>query len=201
MTELYEVLTLDKTAQDQLFRTARTANSFSAEPVTEEQLRAIFDLAQWGPSSMNSEPLRVVYLTSDEAKARLLPGMGEGNRAKTSTAPAVAILAYDTDFHEKLIKTFPHAPGAKDYFLDDAARAAAAKLNASLQVGYFILSVRAAGLAAGPMTGFDNAAVDAEFFAGTSVKSLVVVNIGHPGENPWFDRLPRLDYDEVVTHL
>ncbi len=108
------------------------------------------------------------------------------------------MLAADTDFHDHLARTFPHFPGARDAFADDVAREQAATFNASLQIGYFLLGVRAAGLAAGPMGGFDRAGVDEEFFAGTNVKSLLVVNIGHPAENAWFDRLPRLDHDEVV---
>ncbi len=112
----------------------------------------------------------------------------------------MAVLAADTEFHENLPRVFPHAPNAKDMFVaDDEFRLNSAKLNASLQVAYFILGVRAAGLAAGPMTGFNPAGIDGEFFPDGKQRALVVVNIGKPGENPWFDRLPRLDYDEVVT--
>jgi nitroreductase len=193
-------LVLDQAAQDVLFREARTANSFTDEPVTDEQLRAIYDLVKYAPTSMNQQPLRVVLVRSDEARERLLPLMSEGNRGKTATAPVVAILAADVDFHEELPRTFPHAPQAKDAFAaDEAKREETAKLNATLQVAYFILGVRAAGLAAGPMTGFDAAAIDREFFPDGRHRTLVVVNAGKPGENAWFDRLPRLDYDEVVT--
>lgn len=193
-------LVLEQTAQDILFREARTANSFTDEPVSDEQIRAIYDLVKYAPTSMNQQPLRVVLVRSDEARERLLTHLFEGNRAKTATAPVVAILAADVDFHEELPRLFPHAPQAKDAFSgDEAAREATAKLNASLQVGYFILGVRAAGLAAGPMTGFDAAGIDREFFPDGRHRTLVVVNIGRPGENAWFDRLPRLDYDEVVT--
>ncbi|HVV22217.1 MAG TPA: malonic semialdehyde reductase [Pseudonocardiaceae bacterium] len=193
-------LVLDAGAQDVLFREARTANSFTTEPVTDDQVRAIYDLVKYAPTSMNQQPLRVVLVRSDEARERLLRHVAQGNQAKTAKAPLVAILAADVDFHEELPRTFPHAPGAKDVFAaDEAAREASAKLNATLQVGYFILGVRAAGLAAGPMTGFDAAGVDAEFFPDGRHRSLVLVNIGKPGENAWYDRLPRLDYDEVVT--
>jgi 3-hydroxypropanoate dehydrogenase len=113
----------------------------------------------------------------------------------------VAVLAADTEFHETLPRVFPHFPQAKEMFADAAAREQVARLNATLQVGYFLLGVRAAGLAAGPMTGFDAEGVNADMFAGRSWKSLVVVNMGHPAENAWFDRLPRLDHDEVVTTL
>ncbi|GAB3685573.1 malonic semialdehyde reductase [Angustibacter aerolatus] len=198
-TTLADLLQLDRHAQDLLFREARTANTFTDEPVTDEQVRAIHDLVQWAPTSMNSQPLRVLLVRSDEARARLLPHMAEGNRAKTGAAPLVAVLAADHDFHEQFHRTFPHFPGAKGVFADDEVRAGAATLNGTLQVAYFILGVRAAGLAAGPMTGYDAAGIDAEFFAGTDRHVLAVVNVGHPGEDAWFPRSPRLGYDEVVT--
>jgi len=193
-------LRLSPEAQDLLFREARTANTFTDEPVSDEQVRAIYDLAKWAPTSMNNQPLRVVLVRSPEARARLVEHMGDGNKPKTSTAPLVAILAADEAFHEELPKTFPHFPGARDLFAaNDEMRLKSAELNATLQVAYFILAVRAAGLAAGPMTGFDADAVTREFFPDGEHRALVVVNIGRPGENAWFDRNPRLDYDEVVT--
>jgi 3-hydroxypropanoate dehydrogenase len=195
-----EVLQLCKEAQDLLFREARTANTFSDEPVSDEQMRAIYDLVKWAPTSMNQQPLRVVLVRSDEARQRLVTHLAEGNRAKTASAPLVAILATDTEFHEHLPRLFPHRPQAKDAMAaSDPVRHHNARLNGALQVAYFILGVRAAGLAAGPMIGFDAEGVDAEFFPQGTIKSLVVVNIGTPGENAWFGRLPRLDYDEVVT--
>lgn len=197
-TTLSDTLELPADVQDLLFREARTANTFSDEPVDDDQLRAIYDLVKWAPTSMNIQPLRALVVRSDEAKTRLLPHLVEGNRPKTEKAPVTVILAADTEFTDNFERTFPHKPEAKGMFADDAFRADTAKLNSLLQVGYFILGVRAAGLAAGPMTGFDTAGVDGEFFADNRWKSLVVVNIGKPGENPWFDRLPRLDYDEVV---
>lgn len=198
-TEHEQNLVLAKEAQDLLFRDARTANTFSDEPVTDDQIRAIYDLVKWAPTSMNQQPLRVVLVRSDEGKDRLLPHLMEGNRTKTEAAPLVAILAADTDFHENLPRLFPHFPGAKDAWSDDDFRETHARLNATLQVGYFILGVRAAGLAAGPMTGLDADGLTKEFFPDGKHRVLVVVNIGKPGESPWFDRLPRLDYDEVVT--
>ncbi|MEV0701114.1 malonic semialdehyde reductase [Saccharopolyspora sp. NPDC050389] len=195
-----EQLVLGADAQNLLFREARTANSFSDEPVTDEQIQAIYDLVKWAPTSMNQQPLRIVLVRSEEGKQRLLPHLMEGNRVKTEKAPLVAILAADTDFHENLPRVFPHAEGVREMFAgNEELRLTNAKLNASLQIAYFILGVRAAGLVAGPMTGFDKAGLDAEFFPGGNQQALVVVNIGKPGENPWFDRLPRLDYDEVVT--
>lgn len=193
-------LILDPTAQNVLFRDARTANTFTSEPVTDEQLRAIYDLVKYAPTSMNQQPLRIVLVRSDEARARLVPHLSEGNQNKTAGAPLVAILAADIDFHDELPKVFPHFEGARDLFADDEdLRETNARLNATLQVAYFLLGVRAAGLAAGPMTGFDNAGVDKEFFPDGRHRSLVVMNIGRPGENAWFNRLPRLAYDEVVT--
>jgi 3-hydroxypropanoate dehydrogenase len=193
-----DLLALSPDAQDLLFRDARTANAFSDEPVSDEQVAAIYDLVKYAPTAMNSQPLRIVLVRSDDARATLLKHMGGGNRDKTESAPLVAVLAADADFHEHLPRIFPHFPGAKDMFADDAAREQAARFNAGLQVGYFILGVRAAGLAAGPMTGFDAAGLDADLFEGTGLKSVVVVNIGHPAENAWFDRLPRLEQDEAV---
>ncbi len=190
-------LALSPEAQALLFRDARTANTFTDEPVTDEQIAAIYDLVKYAPTAMNTQPLRVVLVREGEARERLLKHMADGNRDKTANAPLVAILAADTDFHETLPRTFPHFPGAKDLFADDTAREQAAKFNATLQIGYFLIGVRAAGLAAGPMGGFDAAGLDAAFFEGTTLKSLLVVNIGQPGENAWFDRLPRLEHSEV----
>jgi 3-hydroxypropanoate dehydrogenase len=193
-------LVLSPEAQDLLFREARTANTFTDEPVSEEQVRAIYDLAKWAPTSMNNQPLRIVLVRSPEARGRLVETMAGGNKAKTSTAPLVAILATDLDFHEEFPRTFPHFPGARDMFAaDDAMRAESATLNGTLQVAYFILAVRAAGLAAGPMTGYDAEALNREFFPDRAHRVLAVVNIGRPGESAWMDRLPRLDYDDVVT--
>ena len=199
--EARDLLALGEDAQNLLFREARTANAFTDEPVTDEQLRAIYDLVKWAPTSMNNQPLRTVVLRSEEAKARLVPLLAEGNQAKTAAAPAVALLAADVDFHDELPKLFPHFPGARDLFTDEDARIGTAELNASLQIGYFILGIRAAGLAAGPMTGFDAEAISKEFFPDGRHRVLVAVNIGKPAENAWMDRLPRLDYDEVVTTL
>ncbi|MFF4476031.1 malonic semialdehyde reductase [Streptomyces melanosporofaciens] len=192
-------LVLDSAAQDLLFREARTANTFTDEPVTEEQVQAIYDLIKYAPTAFNQSPLRVVLVRSPEARERLVRHMAEGNQAKTSTAPLVAILAADNEFHEELPALFPHFPQAKDVFFSErAAREQAAGLNASLQAGYFILGIRAAGLAAGPMTGFDAAGVQKEFLDEDHTP-LVVINIGKPGDDAWFPRGPRLDYDQVIT--
>jgi 3-hydroxypropanoate dehydrogenase len=195
------ILPLDPTAQDLLFREARTANTFSAEPVTDEQVEAIYDLVKYAPTAINSQPLRVFLVRSDDAKDRLLKHLNEGNRDKTTSAPLVAILAADVDFHEHLPRTFPHVPGIKDNFSNVDAREQTARFNSSLQIAYFLLGVRAAGLAAGPMGGFDAEGLDTDFFPDGRYKTQLVVNIGQPAANAWHPRLPRLEYDEVVTSL
>ena len=193
-------LTLSREAQDLLFRSARTANTFTDEPVSDEQVRAIYDLAKWAPTSMNNQPLRIVLVRSAQARARLVETMSDGNKTKTAAAPLVAVLAADHAFHEEFHKTFPHFPGARDLFAgNDALREHTADLNATLQVAYFILAVRAAGLAAGPMTGYDAIALNESFFPDGEHKVVAVLNIGKPGQNAWMGRLPRLDFDEVVS--
>jgi 3-hydroxypropanoate dehydrogenase len=201
-SDLADRLALDADAQRLLFRDARTANTFSDEPVTDEELAAVYDLVRWAPTAANTQPLRVVVVRSPEAKARLLPLMSEGNRAKTAAAPVNVVLAADTRFFEHWDRLLPFKAGGGASFGDDPAGAERmARFNGALQVGYFLLGVRAAGLAAGPMAGFDAAAIDAEFFPDGRERALLVVNVGHPGEDAWFDRLPRLEHDEVVTTL
>ncbi|MFJ4919689.1 malonic semialdehyde reductase [Streptomyces sp. NPDC088725] len=193
-------LVLDPATQALLFSDARTANTFTDEPVTEEQVQAIYDLVKYGPTAFNQTPLRVVLVRSAEARERLLPHMAEGNRAKTGAAPLVAILAADNEFHEELPRLVPQAPHLKDVFFGErSTRERSAAMNASLQAGYFIVGVRAAGLAAGPMTGFDFAGVQKEFLDDDHTP-LMIVNIGKPGEDAWSPaRNPRLPFDDVVT--
>ncbi|MEV7342717.1 malonic semialdehyde reductase [Streptomyces sp. NPDC093544] len=192
-------LVLDPTAQDLLFREARTANTFTDEPVTDEQVQAIYDLVKYGPTSMNQSPLRITLVRSAEARERLVALMGGGNQPKTAAAPLVAILSADNEFHEELPQLFPHFPGAKDIFGGSReTRERSAALNASLQAAYFIIGVRAAGLAAGPMSGFDAAGVQKEFLDDDHTP-LMVVNIGRPGEDAWFPRSPRLESEQVIT--
>ena len=195
-------LALDPQAQDLLFREARTANTFSDEPVSDEQVQAIYDLVKWAPTSMNNQPLRIVLVRSPQARARLVESMADGNKPKTEAAPLVAILAADIDFHDELPQQLPALPRRPRPLRrqrggprvgGQAQRRAADRL---LHPG-----VRAAGLAAGPMTGLDTASVDRAFFPDGRHRTMVVMNIGEPGDDPWFDRLPRLDYDEVVTSV
>lgn len=191
-------LALDGDAQALLFTEARTANSFSPDPVDDATLRSIWELTKWGPTGGNTNPLRVLYVRTDEAKQRLLGHLNEGNVAKTASAPAVAVLAADTRFHDLVPTLLPFRPELKDALEDEAVREPLWKFGSALQAGYFILGARAAGLAAGPMAGFDADGVDREFFAGTTWRSILLVNIGRPGADPWFDRLPRPDFDTAV---
>lgn len=194
--------TMSDDVLDVLFREARTANTFSDEPVSAAQVREVFELVKYGPTMMNIQPMRLLLVEQGEGRERLLPHMAEGNRAKAASAPVVAVVAADVDFHTSLAAHFPHKPDAGDMFAGDAAsRAEIARYNTALQTGYFIVGIRTAGLAAGPMGGFDAAGIDEEFFAGTSWRTQLVINIGHPGENPWFDRLPRIAADDAVRTI
>ena len=200
-TDATDVLPLSREARDLLFQQAHTANTFTDEPVTDEQVRAIYELVKWAPTSMNTQPLRVTLVRSPEARTRLVEHMSPGNKAKTSTAPLVAVLTADRQFHEHLPVLVPHLPNAKDNFADDTRRESFAAFNGALQVGYFIIGVRAAGLAAGPMTGYDAAALERDLFADGTQKVLAVVNIGRPGPEAFRPRAPRLGFEQVVTTI
>jgi 3-hydroxypropanoate dehydrogenase len=193
---------LDALSRELLFTAARSANTFSDEAVSDEQLHEITELAKWPPTMANTNPLRILFVRTPEGRRRLGPLMSDGNRDKTVSAPAVAVLAVDIDFHDKIPELFPSRPEMRDNFVDQAElRERLATFNGALQAGYFILAVRAAGLAAGPMLGFDGPGIDAEFFAGRSWKAILVVNIGKPGLDPWFDRLPRLAHEDYVEYV
>jgi 3-hydroxypropanoate dehydrogenase len=190
---------LDDAVLAALFTDAHTANSFTDTPVTDAELAQIWELTRWAPTSANFQPLRVLYVNSPEARAKLVDHMSDGNKEKTASAPAVAVLALDSRFHTHLPTVFPAGAGLVDVFEgNDEMRSSAAEFNSALQAGYFILAVRALGLAAGPMGGFDKAALDAEFFDDGRWKSILVVNIGHPGDDAFRDRLPRLEHSEVL---
>ena len=190
---------LDAAGRALLFTEARTANSFAPTPVTDRELDSIWDLAKWPPTAANVQPLRVLYVRTPEGRERLVRHMSDGNKAKTATAPAVAVLAVDTDFHQHIPQVVPFRPELKDVFdADETMRTETMRFSGALQAGYFLLAVRARGLAAGPMGGFDRAGLDADFFPDGRWKSVLVVNIGHPGTDPWFGRLPRLDHSDVV---
>lgn len=192
---------LDDTALDLLFREARTRNAWSDTPVSDAEIRAIYDLFKYGPTAVNSTPARIVWIKSEEAKARLAPHLSGSNRAKTARAPVVAIIGQDLDFHEQLPKLFPNAPAAKDWFPTEDSRRETAFRNSTLQGAYLIIAARALGLDAGPMSGFDNAGVDAEFFAGTKIRSNFIVAIGHGTEENLYPRNPRLAFEEANTVL
>ena len=193
-------LPLDPAAQDLLFREAHTAQKFASEPVTEAQIQEIYELIKYAPTAFNQSPLRITLVRSAEARERLVSHMSPGNQEKTRTAPLTAILAVDLAFHERLPELAPAKPELKDtLFADSGYRETSGKLNATLQIGYFLIGVRAAGLAAGPMTGFDASAVDKEFFPDGEQHTLVIANIGMPVEGGHFPRAPRLRFEDAVT--
>jgi 3-hydroxypropanoate dehydrogenase len=190
---------LDDAGRATLFTDARTANTFATTPVSDPELSEIWELTKWAPTSANIQPLRVLYVRPGQARDRLVRHMNDGNKAKTASAPAVAVLAVDTRFHEYIPALLPFRPGLKDVFeASEEMRTNTGTFNSTLQAGYFILSIRAHGLAAGPMGGFDAAGIDAAFFPDARWRSILVVNIGHPGLDPWRERLPRLDHKDAV---
>ena len=196
-----DVETIDATSLARLFTEARTHNAFLDKPVPDELLVKAVDLAKMGPTSANQSPLRVLFLRSREAKERLRPALSPGNLDKTISAPVVAITAYDEQFYEHLPFLFPHAD-AKSWFSGKPAFAArAAFQNGTLQVAYLIIALRAVGLDTGPMTGFDNSKVDAEFFPEGHVKSNVLINIGYGDHEKLFPRSPRFSFDQIAKVL
>lgn len=191
---------IDQAALDQIFLAARTHNGWLDKPVPDELLVRIVDLMKLGPTAANSEPGRIVFVKSPEAKARLKPLMSEGNVEKTMAAPVTAIIGYDLEFYEKLPKLFPHAAeGARAWFASDPAEALdTAFRSGSLQGAYLIVAARALGLDCGPMSGFNKDGVTAEFFGGTKVKANFVCNLGYGDASALKPRLPRLDFDEIA---
>jgi len=192
---------LDSIALDRLFRTARTRNGWSDRPVPEALLRELYDLLKWGPTSANASPARFVFLTTPEANARLAPFLSSNNRDKTLAAPVTVIIGYDVAFGEHLPRLFPHAPGAKDWFADPELARLTAFRNGSLQGAYLIIAARALGLDCGPMSGFDTDGVDKEFFAGTTVFTNFICNLGYGTDENLFDRNPRLSFEEACQIL
>ena len=188
-------------ALDQLFRTARTYNAFSGE-ISDATLHQLYDLLKFGPTEANTTPARIVFVKSKEAKARLEPALSEGNHVKTMAAPCVAIVGFDMRFFDKLPVLFPHTD-AKSWFdqRSDENLAWVAMRSSSLQTAYLILAARALGLDCGPMSGFDNAKLDTEFFAGTTVRSSILVNLGQGDPASIFPRSPRLGFDEACQIL
>lgn len=189
---------LDKAGRELLFTGARTVNMFLDKPVDAELLHEIYELAKWGPTSMNSCPARVAFLTTPEAKERLMPALFDGNVDRVKSAPVVAIIGQDMEFFQHLPRLFPHAPENKKIFEDNefAAQANAFR-NATLQGAYFIMAARAVGLDCGPMSGFENAEVDKAFFSGTHVRSNFLCSLGYADLEATFPRTPRFDFEEV----
>jgi len=188
-------------ALDQLFRKARTHSAWLPRRVSKETLREVYDLARMGPTSANSTPARFVFLESEAAKARLVPALAPLNVEKTKAAPVTVIVAWDTEFYEKLPQLFPHA-NMRSYFVGNQALIdETAFRNGSLQGGYFILAARAVGLDCGPMSGFDAAKVNAEFFPDGKWKVNFLCNLGYGDPGKLFPRSPRLDFDEACRVL
>ena len=194
--------TLDEATLKQLFLEARTHNVWQPREVPDSLLRELVDLMKMGPTSANCSPARIIFVKSKEAKERLKPFLSEGNRDKTMKAPICAIIGYDLAFYDHLPRLFPHNQEARSWFAGkpDHIRTTAMR-NGSLQGGYFILAARALGLDAGPMSGFDNAGVDGEFFSATEVKSNFLCNLGFGDPSALLPRSPRFAFDEMAKIL
>ena len=190
---------LDDAGRALLFTEAHTANTFAPVPVSDEELTDIWELAKWAPTMANTQPLRVLFVRPGEGRERLVAHMADGNKEKTLSAPAVAVLAVDTQFHEHIPTVMPFMPQLQDALAaNDEMRAKSGTYSGALQAGYFILAVRAAGLAVGPMAGFDGPGIDAEFFPDGRWQSALVVNIGHPAADAFRPRQARLGHDHVI---
>jgi 3-hydroxypropanoate dehydrogenase len=186
-------------ALDQVFLSARTHNRWLDKPVEEAQLHRLIEIMELGPTSANSLPARIVFVRSPETKRRLAPFLSDNNRAKTMKAPVCAIIGYDLKFYENLPRTFPHNQAAKGWFEGNEPKIVeTAFRNGSLQGAYFIIAARALGLDTGPMSGFDNAGVDREFFSDGWIKSNFLCSLGYGDPSVLFPRSPRLSFDEVA---
>jgi len=192
---------LDQNALKQLFLTARTHNGWLDTPVSDALLQQVYELTVMGPTAANSQPARFVFVKSPEAKARLKPHLAPGNVDKTMSAPVTVIVANDHAFHEQLPVFFPHADARAWYEGNNALIAETAMRNGSLQGAYFMLAARALGLDVGPMSGFDSAGVDAEFFAGTALKSNFLINLGYGDASKLFPRSPRPGFADFARVL
>ena len=189
---------IDAAGLDLLLREARSHNKWKDEPVSDETIHELYDILKFGPTSANSSPARFVFVRTKEGKERLAPALSSGNMAKTMAAPVTAIVAYDPKFFEKLPKLFPHNPDATNWFTsNDSLAATTAFRNGTLQGAYLMIAARSIGLDVGGMSGFDNAKVDAEFFAYSGWRSNFLVNLGHGDPEGVFARSPRLDFEEA----
>ena len=191
---------IDDTALDTLFRTSRTQNAWTGKGVSDEQLLALYDLTKMGPTSANCSPARFVFVRSPEGKEKLRPALSSGNLEKTLSAPVVAIVAFDKEFHKKLPELFPHSPDAQYWFTSSPELAhETAFRNGTLQGAYLIMAARALGIGTGPMSGFDKEKVDEAFFAGTNWTANFLVNLGKGDPSAVFDRSPRLAFDDACV--
>ena len=191
---------LSHDALNTIFLEARTRNGWQDKAVSETLLREIYDIAKMGPTTANSQPQRIVFVTTPEGKKRLEPALGEGNRAKTMKAPAIAIFAFDMRFFELQAKVLPHNPNSRfwfDYPGNEAALQETIMRNASLQAAYFMIAARAKGLDCGPMSGFDQGKLNAEFFPDGRFKSNFICSLGYGTDENLFGRSPRLAFDEA----
>lgn len=187
---------------DLLFRQARSVNTFAEGDVTDEQIHAVYDLVRWGPTMMNTVPLRLLLVRTREGRERLAVHMAPGNRDRVLAAPLSIVVAADPDFHEHLDVLVPHMPGARDMFADAEAREGLARSSAMLQAGYLIVGLRAAGLHVGPMSGMDAPGIDADLLAESGWKSLMVLNVGTPaGPGSVRPRAPRLEFSQVSAQV
>ncbi|WPB56612.1 malonic semialdehyde reductase [Xylophilus sp. GOD-11R] len=194
-------MTIERSALNQLFFDARTANGFTDKPVPKELLEQAYDLARYAPTSMNTQPTRYVFLTTPEAKARLLPALSPGNVEKTRGAPVTVIVATDTQFYEYMPQIW-HGEGAREMFEGNATMAQGTAIrNGTLGGAYFILALRAVGLDVGPMSGFDIAKVNAEFFPDGRLQANFLINVGYIDTTKTFNRNPRLSFEQAVTVL
>jgi len=188
---------LNDIALDILFRNARTQNGYLPTAVSDEQLQAVYDLAKWGPTSANCSPMRIVFVRTEEAKARLLPLLLASNRSKGSEAPVTALIAQDLKFYEQLPRLFPHTDARAWFVGNDALIESTAFRNSSLQGAYFMLAARACGLDCGPMSGFDADGLNREFFADSTFKINFICTLGEGDPAKVFARSPRLQFSEA----
>ncbi len=187
---------------DILFRSARSQNGWLDTPVTDVQLQALYDLLRWGPTPANCSPARFIFVRSEAAKTKLVACVSEGNAAKVHTAPVTVIIGHDQKFYDKTPQLFPHMPSAREWFSDNQVFAdTTAFRNGTLQGAYLMIAARAIGLDCGPMSGFDNAQVDAAFFEGTTTKSNFICSLGAGDPDKLFPRSPRLSFDEACKVL
>ena len=189
--------TLPGSVLDQLFRTARSRNGWKPDPLSDDLIRQVYDLAKWGPTAAKSTPARFVFVATVEAKEKLVAVVSGNNKAKVMAAPVTVIIGSDLEFPRTLDKLFPHVPNMKSYFTDPAAIELGAIRNSSLQGAYLMIAARALGLDCGPMSGFDAARIDAAFWSGTTVKTNFIVNLGYGDPGKLFPRSPRLSFEEA----